>query len=164
MRIALAKLLLANPSLLLLDEPTNHLENVSQNWLEHYLANYPGALMVISHDKAFLDAVTSMTFEVKFGKLNSYAGNYSFYETEREARLEQQRKAYENQKKEITRQKELINRFRGNVKKAGMVQSRIKALDKIEVIKPEREEKKIWFRFAPPPPASQKVVKATASP
>ncbi|MCH2155834.1 MAG: ATP-binding cassette domain-containing protein [Opitutales bacterium] len=158
MRIALAKLLLANPSLLLLDEPTNHLDIVSQNWLEHYLANYPGALMVISHDKAFLDAVTSKTFEVKFGKLNSYAGNYSFYETEREARLEQQRKAYENQKKEITRQKELINRFRGNVKKAGMVQSRIKALDKIEVIKPEREEKKIWFRFAPPPPASQKVV------
>ncbi|MEM9025448.1 MAG: ABC-F family ATP-binding cassette domain-containing protein [Verrucomicrobiota bacterium] len=158
MRIALAKLLLQQPSLLLLDEPTNHLDIVSQNWVEHYLANYQGALMVISHDKAFLDAVTNKTYELKFGNLNTYAGNYSYYEVERENRREQQRKASDNQKKEIARQKELINRFRGNVKKAGMVQSRIKALDKIERVEVERDEKKIWFRFAPPPPASQKVI------
>lgn len=158
MRIALAKLLLRTPSLLLLDEPTNHLDILSQNWLEHFLANYTGSLMVISHDKAFLNSVTNRTFELKFGSLHIYKGNYAFYEKESAQRIANQRKAAEEQKKEIARQKEFINRFRGNVKKAGMVQSRLKAIDKIEIIKPEREEKKIFFRFPPPPPASHKVV------
>ncbi len=158
MRIALAKLLLKTPSLLLLDEPTNHLDILSQNWLEHFLANYHGSLMVISHDKAFLNAVTNRTFELKFGSLNIYKGNYSFYEKESAQRIAAQRKAADNQKKEIARQKEFINRFRGNQKKAGLVQSRLKQLDKVEIIKPEREEKKIFFRFPEPPPASHKVV------
>jgi len=158
MRIALAKLLLKTPSLLILDEPTNHLDIVSQNWVEHYLAQYQGALIVISHDRAFLDAVTNRTLEVKLGELTSYKGNYSYYVKEREARKEQQRKAYENQQKEIKRQKEFINQFRSNAKKASMVQSRIKQLEKMEKIEPPKEEKKIFFRFPEPPPGSSKVV------
>ena len=158
MRIALAKLLLQGPSLLILDEPTNHLDVVSQNWLEHYLKGYQGSILVISHDRAFLETVTERTIELKLGTLNSYKGNYSFYLKESAARLERQRKAYNNQKKEIQKEKEFINRFRSNVKKAAMVQSRIKALEKMEIVKPEVEEKKIFFRFPPSPPASQKVV------
>ena len=158
MRIALGKLLLQGPSLLILDEPTNHLDVVSQKWLEHYLRNYQGAILVISHDRAFLESVTERTIELKLGKLNHYKGNYSFYLEESAARIERQRKAAVNQKKEIQKEKEFINRFRSNVKKAAMVQSRIKALEKMEIIKPEAEEKKIYFRFPPSPPASHKVV------
>ena len=158
MRIALGKLLLQMPSLLILDEPTNHLDVVSQHWLEQYLRNYQGALLLISHDRAFLESVTERTIELKMGNLRSYHGNYSFYIKERAARIERQRKAHANQKKEIQKEKEFINRFRSNVKKAAMVQSRIKALEKIELIRPEVEEKKMYFRFPTPPPASHKVV------
>jgi ATP-binding cassette, subfamily F, member 3 len=158
MRIALAKLLLRTPSLLLLDEPTNHLDIISQHWVEQYLKHYQGALLVISHDRAFLDTVTDRTLELKLGRLNSYKGNYSFYEVESKARSDQKRKARDNQKKEIDRQKDFINRFRSNVKKAGLVQSRMKALDKMEMVELEPEEKKIFFRFPPPPPASAKVI------
>jgi len=158
MRIALGKLLLQTPSLLLLDEPTNHLDIVSQTWLESYLREYHGSLMVISHDRAFLNSVTNRTFELKFGNLNVFSGNYSFYEKNKAELIETQRRKADNQKKEIARQKELINRFRGNQKKAGMVQSRIKQLDKMDIVEVERDEKKIFFRFPPPPPASQKVV------
>jgi ATP-binding cassette, subfamily F, member 3 len=158
MRIALAKLLLQTPSILLLDEPTNHLDILSQNWLEKYLSNYHGALMVISHDKAFLNVVTNKVFEIKFGQLYSYNGNYEFYIKESADRIAGQKRKAGIQKKEIQKQKELINRFRGNVKKAGMVQSRIKQLDKMDIVEIEREERKIFFRFPPPPPASAKVV------
>ena len=158
MRIALGKLLLQGPSLLILDEPTNHLDVVAQNWLEHYLKKYQGAILVISHDRAFLENVTDRTMELKMGNLINYKGNYSFYIKESAARKERQRKAYVSQKKEIEKEKEFINRFRSNIKKAAMVQSRIKALEKMEVIKPEPEEKKIYFRFPPSPPASHKVV------
>lgn len=159
MRIALAKLLIETPSLLLLDEPTNHLDILSQHWLEGYLANYRGALMVISHDKAFLNSVTNRTWELKFGNLTSYSGNYSFYEKESVARIEVQRKQAATQQKEIARQKEFINRFRSNIKKASMVKSREKALAKLDIVEIDRQEKKIFFRFQPPPPASHKVVK-----
>lgn len=158
MRIALGKLLLQSPSLLILDEPTNHLDIISQHWLEHYLRNYQGSILLISHDRAFLESVTERTMELKMGTLNSYKGNYTFYLKESAARLERQRKASVNQKKEIQKEKEFINRFRSNIKKAAMVQSRIKALEKMEIIKPEAEEKKIYFRFPPSPPASHKVV------
>lgn len=161
MRIALAKLLLKTPSLLLLDEPTNHLDIVSQHWVEQYLKHYQGALLVISHDRAFLDTITNKTLELKLGRLNVYKGNYTFYEKESVARIEQKRKARDNQKKEIKRQKEFINRFRSNVNKAGVVQSRMKALDKIELVELEPEEKKMFFRFPPPPPASAKVIELT---
>lgn len=158
MRIALSKLLLQAPSLLILDEPTNHMDIVSQHWLEQYLKRYQGALIVISHDRAFLETVTDRTLELKLGKLNSYKGNYTFYLKESLARKERQQKASNNQKKVIQKEKEFINRFRSNVKKAAMVQSRIKALDKMEIVKPEAEEKKMYFRFPPAPPASHKVI------
>jgi ATP-binding cassette, subfamily F, member 3 len=158
MRIALAKLLLRSPSLLLLDEPTNHLDIVSQHWVEQYLKRYQGALMVISHDRAFLDTVTDRTFELKLGRLSVYKGNYSYYEEESAARLIQRRKERDTQQKEISRQKDFINRFRSNVKKASLVQSRIKALDKLDIVEMEPEEKKMYFRFPAPPPASAKVL------
>ena len=158
MRIALAKLLLQSPSLLLLDEPTNHLDILSQHWLEKYLEGYHGALMVISHDKAFLNTVTNKTYQLKFGDLHVYNGNYTFYEKASAERLATQRKKADNQEKEIKRQKEFINRFRSNQKKASMVQSRIKQLDKVERVEVEREEKKMFFRFPEPPPASRKVI------
>lgn len=158
MRIALAKLLLQNPSLLILDEPTNHLDIVSQHWVEQYLKNYRGALIVISHDRAFLDEVTNRTLELKLGNLNSYKGNYSFYKKESEKQLEVLRKALKNQQREISEIKDFINKFRSNVKKASMVQSRIKQLEKIDRIEIPREEKKIFFRFPPPPPSSAKVI------
>lgn len=159
MRIALAKLLLQNPSLIILDEPTNHLDIVSQHWVEQYLKHYQGALIVISHDRAFLDEVTNRTLELKLGNLTTFKGNYSYYVSERDKRLETLRKAYANQQKEIKEVKDWINRFRSNVKKASMVQSRIKALEKMELISIPREEKKMFFRFPKSPPASAKVIK-----
>jgi ATP-binding cassette subfamily F protein 3 len=161
MRIALAKLLLQNPSLLILDEPTNHLDIISQNWVEQYLKHYQGAIILISHDKAFLDVVTNRTLELKLGTLNSFKGNYSYYSKETLIRLEQLRKAHKNQQKEISDIKDWINRFRSNVKKASMVQSRIKQLEKIELIELPRDEKKIYFRFPEPPPSSSKVINVT---
>ena len=158
MRIALAKLLLQNPSLIILDEPTNHLDIVSQHWLEQYLKHYQGAIIVISHDRAFLDEVTNRTIELKLGNLNSFKGNYSFYVTETEKQLEVLRRAYKNQQKEISETKDFINKFRSNVKKASMVQSRIKQLEKMELITIPRDEKKIYFRFPEPPPSSAKVI------
>jgi len=161
MRIALAKLLLQNPSLIILDEPTNHLDIVSQHWVEQYLKHYQGALIVISHDRAFLDEVTNRTVELKLGNLTSYKGNYSYFVKESEKRLETLRKAYNNQQKEIKEVKDWINRFRSNVKKASMVQSRIKQLEKMELITIPREEKKMFFRFPKSPPASAKVITIT---
>ncbi|MBL6919268.1 MAG: ABC-F family ATP-binding cassette domain-containing protein [Puniceicoccaceae bacterium] len=158
MRIALAKLLLQNPSLIILDEPTNHLDIVSQHWVEQYLKHYQGALIVISHDRAFLDEVTNRTLELKLGNLTTFKGNYTYYVGESDKRLETLRKAYANQQKEIKEVKDWINRFRSNVKKASMVQSRIKALEKMELISIPRDEKKMFFRFPKSPPASAKVI------
>jgi len=158
MRIALAKLLLKNPSLIILDEPTNHLDIVCQHWVEQYLKGYQGAIIVISHDRAFLDEITNRTLQLKLGHLHSWKGNYSFYVKESEKQLEVLRKAYKNQQKEIADIKDFINKFRSNVKKASMVQSRIKQLEKMEIIEIPREEKKIFFRFPAPPPASAKVI------
>ena len=158
MRIALAKLLLQNPSLIILDEPTNHLDIVSQHWVEQYLKHYQGALIVISHDRAFLDEVTNRTLELKLGNLTTFKGNYSYYVGESDKRLEALRKAYANQQKEIKEVKDWINRFRSNVKKASMVQSRIKTLEKMELISIPRDEKKMFFRFPKSPPASAKVI------
>ncbi len=158
MRIALAKLLLKNPSLIILDEPTNHLDIRSQNWIENYLKNYQGALIVISHDRAFLDTVTNKTFELKLGDLNIYKGNYSFFLERSKKQLDILRKAHANQQKEIREIKDFINKFRSNVKKASLVQSRIKQLNKLDIITIPRDEKKIFFRFPKPPPASSKVI------
>ncbi|MBO5254947.1 MAG: ABC-F family ATP-binding cassette domain-containing protein [Opitutales bacterium] len=148
MRIALAKILLRSPSLIMLDEPTNHLDIESVAWLESYLQNYSGAVIIVSHDKAFLDALTSRTFHVSKGRLDVYAGNFDFYLTESAKRLEILQKAAANQQRAIAKTERFIERFRSKNTKAAQVQSRIKALDKIERIEVEDDyDGEINFTF-----------------
>lgn len=158
MRIALAKLLLREPSLLLLDEPTNHLDLTSLRWVENYLKKYEGALILISHDRAFLDELCTRTFALSMGKLEVYAGNYSYFEVESALRKERIVKAYKNQQKSLEKTQEFINRFRAKASKASQVQSRIKAMAKIERIELEDEESSINFRFPKAPPSAQRVL------
>ncbi|MBT3483198.1 MAG: ABC-F family ATP-binding cassette domain-containing protein [Opitutales bacterium] len=161
MRIALANLLLANPSLLLLDEPTNHLDVTSQKWLEDFLLRYEGSLLMISHDRGFLDEITNRTFELSMGSLHVYSGNYSVFEKQSAERKELQMKAYKSQQKEIQQAEQFINRFRAKASKAKQAQSRIKALDKIERIQIEKEEDSVSFSFTPPPRSGQTVINLT---
>ncbi len=158
MRIALAKLLLASPSLLLLDEPTNHLDIVSQRWLENYLKRYDGAILMVSHDRAFLDELCQQTFELTQGYLNVYQGGYSYFEEQSRLRKEQLVRSYKNQQKEIERTEKFIERFRYKASKASQVQSRIKALDKVERIEIESEESSIAFTFPPAPRSGQTIL------
>jgi ATP-binding cassette subfamily F protein 3 len=136
MRIALAKLLLQKPEFIMLDEPTNHLDIEARNWLEDYLGAYPGGLIVVSHDRYFLDRVTRRTLEVARGKLIEYTGNYSAYLVKRDERFAQELAAYENQRREIDHMEAFISRFRYQASKAKLVQSRIKQLEKIERLEP----------------------------
>ncbi len=157
MRIALAKLLLLQPSLLLLDEPTNHLDLDSLQWLEEYLQSYEGAVMLVSHDRRFLDTMTTKTYELSLGRLTEYHGNYSFFVTEKAARVELQRAAFKNQQDQIKQTERFIERFRYKATKARQVQSRIKQLEKLDLVEIEDEENQIQFSF-PPAPASGRVV------
>ncbi len=136
MRVALAKMLLDQPDFMMLDEPTNHLDIEARNWLEDYLGSYRGGIMVVSHDRYFLDRVTNRTIELSRGKLTEYAGPYSFYLGAREVRFEAERLAYEKQRAEIERMEAFISRFRYQASKAKLVQSRIKQLDKLERLEP----------------------------
>jgi len=136
MRIALAKLLVRRPEFLMLDEPTNHLDLEARNWLEDYLENYPGGIILVSHDRYFLDRVTDRTVEVSRGRLVEYQGGYSAYLVERERRHELEQAAYENQRAEIEHMEAFISRFRYQASKAKLVQSRIKQLEKIERLEP----------------------------
>ena len=158
MRIALAKLLLQQPSLLLLDEPTNHLDIESLQWLEGYLKSYEGALLIVSHDRAFLDTLCTKVFALSMGRLDVYAGNYSYFEEESQVRLELLGKAQANQQRKIEKTERFIERFRYKNTKAKQVQSRIKALEKVDRIELESEEKQIQFSFLPPPRSGQKVL------
>src|SRR5699024_5889564 len=150
MRIALAKLLLKKPTYLLLDEPTNHLDIESLRWIEQFLNNYEGAVIIVSHDKAFLDAITTRTLALDRGNLYDYAGNYSFYQEKDKERKEHLRKAYENQQKEIKEIQEFIDRFRYKASKAKQVQSRIKMLEKMDKIELDEHEEEVYFEFPPP--------------
>ena len=134
MRVELAKLLLQMPSLLLLDEPTNHLDIESIIWLEEFFKGYPGAIMMVSHDRMFLDNVTNRTIEIVFGKIYDYKVPYSKYFELREERLEHQRAAYENQQRMIATKERFIERFKAKNTKAKQAQSMMKQLDKIERI------------------------------
>lgn len=134
MRVMLSKLLLERPSLLMLDEPTNHLDLPSIEWVENYLRNYEGAVIVVSHDRTFLDNVITKTVEVTNQQLVTYEGNYSFYLQEKELRQEIQQNAYENQQQKIRQTERFIERFRSKATKARQVQSRIKALDRMDMI------------------------------
>jgi ATP-binding cassette, subfamily F, member 3 len=132
MRVMLAKILLQQPSLLLLDEPTNHLDLPSIKWIEEYLADYEGAVVIVSHDRAFLDRTTNTTVEVIGGKLVPYAGNYSYYLEEKEERNAIQKGAFENQQAQIRQAERFIERFKAKASKAKQAQSRVKLLDKLE--------------------------------
>ncbi len=134
MRVMLAKLLLEKPSLLMLDEPTNHLDLPSIEWVENYLRNYPGAVMVVSHDRQFLNNVIKKTVEVTNQQLVTYEGNYSFYLKEKEMREQIQQNAYENQQQKIRQTERFIERFRAKSSKARQVQSRVKALERMDMV------------------------------
>ena len=134
MRVMLAKLLLEKPSLLMLDEPTNHLDLPSIEWVENYLRNYEGAVIIVSHDRTFLDNVITKTVEVTMQQLVTYEGNYSFYLKEKELRQEIQQNAYENQQQKIRQTERFIERFKAKATKARQVQSRVKALEKMDLI------------------------------
>jgi len=152
MRIELAKILLMKPELLLLDEPTNHLDIESIMWLERWLKNYTGAVVLVSHDRLFLDASTNRTIEVAFSKINDYKASYTKYLTLREDRVEKQIQAKKNQDKYIDETKILINKFRAKKNKASFAQSLIKKLDKLEIIQVEQEDvARMQFRFPPAP-------------
>jgi len=151
MRIALAKLLLARPNLLLMDEPTNHLDLPARNWLEEYLADYPGSVVLVSHDRYFLDATVKRITEVGLKTLTDYHGNYSKYAVEHTARMDRLREAHRRQTEEIEKTEAFINRFRYKATKAKQVQSRIKLLDKVERIEIPPERKKIRFKFPESP-------------
>lgn len=134
MRVMLAKLLLEKPSCLMLDEPTNHLDLPSIEWVENYLRSYEGAVVIVSHDRTFLDNVINKTVEVTNQQLVTYEGNYSFYLQEKELREEIQNNAYENQQAKIRQTERFIERFRSKATKARQVQSRVKALERMDMI------------------------------
>jgi ATP-binding cassette, subfamily F, member 3 len=161
MRIELAKVLLGKPSLLLLDEPTNHLDIESIRWLELFLKGFPGAVILVSHDKAFLDNVTTRTLEISAGKLYDYKVPYSQYLVLRKERREQLEAAYKNQRKAIDDTEKFIERFRYKASKAVQVQSRIKQLDKVERIELDDDDApSMDIRFAPAPRSGTVVVEA----
>jgi ATP-binding cassette subfamily F protein 3 len=149
MRIALAKLLLGRPNLLLLDEPTNHLDLDARNWLEEYLTAYPYAVILVSHDRYFLDAVVTRITDLNLRTLTDYVGNYSKYVEQRDAMLERLRQAKRDQDEEVARVKLFIDRFRYQATKAAQVQSRIKLLEKVVPIEVPPERKRIHFTFPP---------------
>ncbi len=161
MRIELAKLLLRRPSVFLLDEPTNHLDIESIGWLENYLKDYNGAVVLISHDRAFLDNVTTRTIEISLGKIYDYRVPYSKYVELRRERRAQQLAAYQNQQKMIEQTEEFIERFRYKPTKSNQVQSRIKQLEKIERIEVDEEDlSQLNIKFPPAPRSGQIVVEA----
>ncbi|MEN3339350.1 MAG: ATP-binding cassette, subfamily er 3 [Acidobacteriota bacterium] len=149
MRIALAKLLLGRPGLLLLDEPTNHLDLDARNWLEDYLSGYPHAVILVSHDRFFLDAVVTRITDIGMRKLTDYPGNYTDYLVEREARMERLRQQKRDQDEELARMDAFINRFRYTATKASQVQSRLKMRDRIVPIEIPPERKRVHFTFPP---------------
>lgn len=161
MRIELAKILLREPNILLLDEPTNHLDIESIGWFEDYLKAYSGALILISHDRAFLDNVTDRTIELSLGRAYDYKVPYSKYVELRNERRQQQLAAYKNQQKQIGETKEFIERFRYKATKANQVQSRIKQLEKLDIIEVDDEDNSaLNIRFPEAPRAGDLVVKA----
>lgn len=159
MRVMLAKLLLEKPSLLMLDEPTNHLDLPSIQWVENYLKSYEGAVIVVSHDRHFINNTVNTIVEVSNGKLNLYSGNYDFYLEEKDLRNEIQKNAFENQQQKIRQTERFIERFKAKATKARQVQSRVKALDRMDKVEDVLDENaKVNFRFNFNKPSGRHVI------
>src|SRR5215212_2376073 len=150
MRVALARVLLGRPDVLLMDEPTNHLDIESIIWLEQFLKNYPGALLMTSHDREFMNRVVSKIAEIDGGEIIVYSGNYEFYERERSVRENNQQAAFARQQAMFAKEQRFIDRFKTHAAKAAQVQSRIKALDKIEKIELPKKRTVVKFEFRTP--------------
>ena len=155
MRLMLAKLLLAMPDLLLLDEPTNHLDLDSLTWLENFLLTYDGGMVIISHDRTFLDQVTSSTWELSLGKLTVFKGNYSKYVADKEIRMQVERAAYDNQQAQIRQTMRFVQRFRAKSTKAKQVQSRLKQLSRMDRVELAETEQQVAFHFPPAAPSGR---------
>ncbi|MGZ3580509.1 MAG: ABC-F family ATP-binding cassette domain-containing protein, partial [Syntrophales bacterium] len=160
MRILIALILLSTPDIMLLDEPTNHLDTESMEWLESYLKNYHGTLLAIAHDRVFLDKMVNQIVELANHRLTVYKGNYSYYLTEKERRLEALKKQMALQRGELKKTQEFIERFRYKATKAKQVQSRIKMLERFEVIESERSRRQVHIRFPEAPKSGRDVVSA----
>ena len=159
MRARLARLLVMEPDLLLLDEPTNHLDLLALLWLQNYLKNYSGALLLISHDRQFMDEIIGQVHEISGKKLIAYTGNYSGYLRQREEHYEQQLSAYKNQQKEITDLQAFADRFRSIPSKASQAQSKLKQIERLELIeKPPAPRKPFRFQIPPPPRGGQRAI------
>ncbi|MBA2270279.1 MAG: ABC-F family ATP-binding cassette domain-containing protein, partial [Chthoniobacterales bacterium] len=160
MRAHLARLLVMEPDLLLLDEPTNHLDLESLVWFQEYLKNYPGAILMISHDREFLNQLVGSIVEIAHRKLQRYRGNWDSYVEQKAAREEQQLSAYKNQQKEIASLQLFADRFRAKASKASQAQSKLKQIDRMEKIEaPLSQEKTVHFRFPQPPRSGHRVIK-----
>ena len=159
MRAHLARLLMQEPELLLLDEPTNHLDLESLVWFKEYLTDYPGAILMISHDREFLNHLVGSIVEIAHRRLNRYRGNWDSYVEQKAAREEQQLSAYKNQRKEIASLQQFADRFRAKASKASQAQSKLKQIDRMEKIEaPVAREKTVRFRFPQPPRIGQRVI------
>jgi ATP-binding cassette subfamily F protein 3 len=154
MRIELAKILLKKPDLILLDEPTNHLDIESIQWLEEFLINSAKAVIVISHDRAFVDNITTRTIEITMGRIYDYKVNYSLYQTLRAERRQQQQKQYDEQQKMIAENQDFIDRFKGTYSKTNQVQSRVKMLEKLDLVEVDEEDSSALRLKFPPSPRS----------
>jgi ATP-binding cassette subfamily F protein 3 len=161
MRLHLTKLLLQNPTLLLLDEPTNHLDIDSLRWLENYLLNYEHSYIIVSHDRFFLDKLTTKTLEIAFTQINEYKGNYSYYEKEKAERYELMMGKYENDVKKVAELKAFVDRFRYKATKARQAQSRLRQMEKMEknMQSPEEDLSRISFRFPKANPSGREVMR-----
>ena len=159
MRAHLARLLVMEPDLLMLDEPTNHLDLESLGWFQNYLEHYPGAILMISHDRAFLNALVDSIIEIRHRQIHRYRGNYDAYVEQRLARQEQQLAAYKNQQAEIQKLQEFADRFRAKASKASQAQSKLKQIERMEKIEaPEMTEKRIHIKFPQPVRSGQRVI------
>jgi ATPase subunit of ABC transporter with duplicated ATPase domains len=158
MRVALARVLIGRPDVLLMDEPTNHLDIESIIWLEQFLKSYPGALLMTSHDREFMNRIVSKIAEIDAGEIIVYSGNYEFYERERAIRETNQQAAFVRQQAMLAKEQRFIDRFRTHAAKAAQVQSRIKALDKIEKIELPKKRQVVKFEFRVPPRSGDQVV------